>query len=130
MSWNVRYEGEPRDLDRDEFYRQAIKPGFPNRMAFQLEASPENLAAGRSFSQEGLDNLAEQLKTFILARTLGTWSEEGVVPSSLTVGLQLSFETVPLESLRRGSAPWWHLVDEGGSPIEGGSRLEQDDDHR
>jgi len=114
MVWN--------DLERDEFYRTAIRPEFPNQMKFVLDRPDDVVDSEHSFSQDGIDSMVEQIKTFILARTLGTWNGTGSPPQHLTVSLALHFQETTKSTLRGGSWPWWQLVDKGDNPLEGSHR--------
>jgi hypothetical protein len=126
MSWHGAIDSEGHELDRDTFYKAAIRPGVPNAMQFVIDVPPELRSPNTSFSQEGLDQLGDQIKTFILARILGTWRETGKPPVDLSVALSLHFEEVPREELQKGSYPWWQLVDEGKHPLEGSHRLSKE----
>jgi hypothetical protein len=124
-TWSVSVDGESQDLGRDAFFMKVIQPGFPNTMNFVLEVPEAKRQANRSFSEDGVDQMVEQIKTFLMARTLGTWDEGGSPPHEMSVVLRVGFKAVPIGTLRLGDNPWWHLVDEGQNPIEGSIRMEE-----
>jgi len=113
------------DVSRDDFFRKAIHPNFPNHMQFVLSIPPEVIRIGDedlTFSHEGIDALTEQIGSFIMARILGTWRKTNAAPHELTVDLDLSFKALSRRELREGAWPWWALVDEGKTPLDGGHR--------
>jgi len=110
------------ELSRDEFYRAAIQPDFPDNMQFVLTATT-NFGENVTFSQEGIDGMVEQLKSFIMARILGTWHKTNVAPHELTVNMRLEFKADEMEKLRKGDWPWWALVDEGKNHLDGSHRV-------
>jgi hypothetical protein len=125
-TWNFKVKGEPKgDLDRDSFYLQAIKPEFPDEMTFVLQADGATVRPGTTFSEEGFENLFEQLKTFLTARTLGNWRGTGEAPIEMTVDLRVEFKSRSIEELKNGYGPWYHVVDPGGTPLEGSIRREE-----
>jgi len=111
------------DLSRDEFYQAAIQPDFPDCMQFVLTAAAQPSGEGDlTFSEEGIENLTDQIKHFIMARILGTWRKQNLAPKELSVGLVLDFKAPDEEMLRKGAWPWWALVDKGAHPLDGGHR--------
>jgi len=112
------------DLSRDDFYKKAIQPNFPNRMQFVLTASD---VEGQTFSEEGMDAVTEQIESFIMARILGTWRKTKTAPHELTVNVDLEFKARSEHELRQGAWPWWALVDKGNHPLDGGHRGEAHD---
>jgi len=110
------------DLSRDEFYRKVIEPDFPNVMQFALDVPPERRQPGRSFSEDGVETVTQQMKDFVLARVLGTWSKTKQPPYEMTVTVDIAFRSTPLSDLREGLLPWYALVDQGNNPLEGSHR--------
>jgi hypothetical protein len=109
------------ELPRDDFYKKVVQPGFPNEMTFVLDVPEELRQENKSFSEEGFDQLMDNITSFLLGRTLGTWQSEGAPPSELTVRMSLEFKAEPKSRLREGG-PWWHLVDQDGKSIDGSYR--------
>jgi len=97
---------DPGYLDRDEFYEQAMEPGFPDEMAFQIEHDDPD--PDRSFSVEGLDELALKFKMFVMARVHARWKQTGEGPKKLRATVYLTWEPKhPMED----AGPFYHLFD-------------------
>jgi hypothetical protein len=107
---------------RDEFFRLAIQPEFANTMKFVLDIPEEKRNPEAAFSIEGFDTLVENIQSFLMARTLGTWTGTGAPPHELTVTVNLEFKADSKRSLNDGVFPWWVLADDGKNMIDGGMR--------
>jgi len=126
------------DLDkwsRDDFFHQAIQPRFPNAMKFVLDIPEEKRSPNAAFSIEGFDTLIENIQSFLMARTLGTWTDAGAPPHEMTVTMKVEFKAESKRSLADGIFPWWVLADKGKNAIDGGmrtmaERLRRRDDRR
>jgi hypothetical protein len=119
---DFRVDGDSTRWDRDAFFKAAVQPGFPDKMAFVLEVPEPLRQEGRSFSEDGFEALNEQMKSFVAARLLGHWRKDEFPPYEMTVELNVRFKKTPQRVLENGDSPWWSLVDEGKNPIDASYR--------
>jgi len=96
-------------MEHHEFYERAVKPGFGDFMHFQLEREAEDDLA---FSMEAIEDLAEEMKNFLLARIYARWKLTGKAPRQLLAKLDLKWQSYPQDVLDLG-LPWWAAVDPG-----------------
>ena len=105
-------------MDRDDFYRDALRPDFPNQMRYVLSVPAEARYPDRTFSMEAIDAMTEQFKAFVLTRIAGTWKQQKAAPHEMTVSLNIAFAATPQRDLEEGYGSWWVLVDKGNNPID------------
>ena len=96
-------------MDREEFYQEAMKPEFPNKMAFQLERVDTNEVV--TFSLEGFEGITRQIHDYLMARTYAEYKRTGKGPKQLRVLVDLDFHTIPEDDLEIFPVPWYHLYD-------------------
>ncbi len=112
-------------MDRDKFYEQAIQPEFDDHMIFQLDVTnPEN---PNSFSAEGVNDIMDQVQSFVLARTMGNWEKLHRPPKHMKMAVVLSFDTKPHDQteIQAQEWPWFagETDDLGLSQVEGSKRI-------
>jgi hypothetical protein len=111
-------------MDSFDFFTRAMQPDFPDEMNFQLQASDP--APDRSLSLEGLDEIAGQIRDFIIARIKGNWDKTGQAPKSLFATVNLSIGKPPYDERTLDvGLPWSNQYDgatEGLRTIDGSLR--------
>jgi hypothetical protein len=105
-------------VHRDRFYEAAMQPDFPDEMAFQLDrVDPSDPLV--TFSQEGVNELAEQFRMFLMARIVGHGQKDGAMPKHMraTVKLDWNPEYDPIDDPDVG--PYFHIdTDDGLTPLD------------
>jgi len=105
-------------LDREAFYEAAMRPYFPDEMAFQLDrVDPSDPLV--TFSQEGVNEIAEQFRMYLMARIVGHGEKVGVMPKHMraTVVLDWNPDPDPINDTTVG--PYFHIDhDEGPTPLD------------
>jgi hypothetical protein len=97
-------------MDRNDFYQEAMKPEFPNKMSFQLERTdPDD---GVTFSKEGFEGISNQIHDYIMARTYAEYKRTGKGPKNLRIMVDVDFRTIPEDDLEIFGIPWYHLYDQ------------------
>lgn len=117
---HMRAEQDPNvEWNRDEFYELAMHPDFPDEMSFQLDR-PVKTNPTLTFSQEGVDQLAEQFRTFVMARIVGR-SEKVSPPHHMRVNV--TFDWAPGNPRTdENVGPFWIAEDESLEPLDGTRR--------
>lgn len=106
-------------MDASEFMEQMMEPGMGDDMAFRIvKAHPEE--GGTTFSMEAVDGMTENLKAFVMARTLARWKATGKPPSRMTATVHIDWED---DSDPREGPPWWQVDDEGKTALDGEHRV-------
>ena len=106
--------------DRNQFYELAMHPDFPDEMALQLDRTVET-DPRVTFSQEGVDELAEQFRTFLMARVVGRSAKTGRMPHH--VRATVTFDWAPGDpKIDPNVGPFYIAEDEGLTPIDGSRR--------
>jgi hypothetical protein len=105
-------------MESMEFLETMMQPGAGDEMVFRVErAEPED---GRTFSEEALGGMAENMKAFTMARTFARWAATGRAPTSMTAHLTIRWDD---ESDLEAGPPWWQVNDEGSTVPDGTDRL-------
>jgi len=114
-------------MERSEFYELVMQPSFSDEMAFQLEREGDAEDDERTFSVEGIDGIARQVRDFMLARTYAQYAKTGKGPKRVRIEVNLKWETLP-ESDDHQYLPWFHLYDENHEflKVDGLNRLPLD----
>jgi hypothetical protein len=107
-----------QNMDRNEFFEAAMQADFPDEMAFQLDrADPSDPQT--TFSQEGVNELAEQFRMFLMARIVGRGERTGTMPKHLRAMVTLDWNPRfdPVDDPSVG--PFYHIGDDQGlEPID------------
>jgi hypothetical protein len=104
----------------DEYYRLAMQPEFPNEMAFQI--THENADPDKTFSKEGVEEIADKMHAFVMARIMGQWRKTGKAPKVMTAVLALEFDG--RSDVREGDLPYFDIGVVGGlTQADGAHRI-------
>jgi len=108
---NVKWE-------RGQFYTLAMQPDFPDEMAFQLDrVDPHDPLV--TFSQEGVDALAEEFRVFLMARIVGHGEKDGVMPKHMRATVTLDWNPRPDPVNDPNVGPYFHIdSDDGLTPLD------------
>ena len=107
---------DPQDMARDEFLEAAMQPEFPDRMAYQIDRAYDPGQPDATFSQEAVDALAEQFRTFLMARVVAYRTSRGRSP--LLVRAMVDLDWAP-DDPKDGDAPFYHIErDPGLEPFD------------
>jgi hypothetical protein len=111
-------------MERDEFFEAAMAPGFPDGMTFQLQVPPTLRDGKRSFSIEGVDQIAAQIRDFLIARMYAEWQRTGKPPVEMQAAIALGWEGKSQTRLEQETSPWYALNDASATPtlLDGQSR--------
>lgn len=103
----------------EEFYEAAMQPDFPDEIALQLDrADPETTPLG-TFSQEGVDALAEQFRMFVMARIVGRGEAVGALPRHLRAMVTLDWDPRRDVVNDPNVGPFFHIDnDRGLEPLD------------
>lgn len=108
-------------MERMEFIEMAMRPDTPDEIALQIDKPPlkDETTDGlryTTFSEEALDALAEQFRTFLMARVLGQMEKTGAPPQHVRATVTLDWAPGhPFED----AGPFYHIEkDEGITPID------------
>jgi len=106
-------------MDHNEFYELAMQPDFPNEMVFELEN--KDPTPDRSFSMEGFQEVSDQVKHFVMARSLARMSE-GKPAKSVSIHIAVKWDT-PVGDDQE--FPWYHLNDAELTQMDGEHRVKR-----
>jgi hypothetical protein len=114
--WKLKPEEKVVDTD---FYESMMLPEAPNEMAFQIDRDKPNDPPKMTFSQEAINDLAEQFRMFLMARTYGEMQRTGFGPRHLRATVTLNWHPGdPLHDPEVG--PFYSIdSDNGPTPIDG-----------
>lgn len=107
-------------VDRRTFYEHAMQKDFPDSMDFELKTTdPES-----TFSMEGFESIAQQIKNFLMART---YAHD--MANHMRIRVDLAFNesgvwTKRVVDLGVTGIPWFEIAaDPGMDTIDGAARL-------
>jgi len=78
-------------VSRDDFYEDMLRPDAPDEMAFQIDRDKPNDPPGMTFSEEAINDLAEQFRMFLMARIYGQIKRTGLGPRHLRASVRLDW---------------------------------------
>ena len=101
------------ETEQAEFYEMAMDPRFPNMMDFELTAP--SMEDERTFSIEGLNEVANQMRHFTLARLVAYGDGTGKLAKRLRVRVSVRYDdgTELVEELHEGELPFYTGIDDG-----------------
>lgn len=92
----------------DDFWTMAKQPEFPDDFTMQIER-PEGDDPRLSFSEEGIENLRDQLMKFLLARMIATHKRNGGQgPKKMRARIKLDFDP---GHPQQDAGPYYHVID-------------------
>jgi hypothetical protein len=109
-----------------DFFEDMMKPGSPNEMAFQIDRTPNpGDPADMTFSQEAVNEIAEQFRLFLMAKALGRTREIGRGPKHVRATVTLDW--APAFDMKNDptAGPFFQIGDDQGlEPLDGTKRYE------
>ena len=119
MSERFSLTPNTKDTETDTFWNEMLKPDAPDEMVFQIDKNPGNPA---TFSQEAVDEMAEQFRLFLMARVYGHNQRTGIPARHLRIYTQLDWSPNgdPMNDPNVG--PYFQVGDKGITPIDGTRR--------
>jgi len=104
---------------RDDFYEDMLRPEAPDEMAFQIDRNRPQDPPQMTFSEEAINELAEQFRMFLMARTYGQMQRTGLGPRHLRATVTLDWNPGdPHEDT--GVGPYFQITnDDGAQPVDG-----------
>ena len=106
-------------MDHNEFFKLAMSPGFSDEMVFELENKDPD--PDRTFSVEGFDEIGNQVKAFVMARTLAR-RKQGKLAKAVSIHIGVTWDN------QQGDDqyfPWYHLNDAGLTQMDGEHRVKR-----
>lgn len=106
--------------DKAEIIEHLLDPEGPDEMAFVLRSpdpDPE-----RTFSLEGVQEIAVQIHDFLLARVAGQSTKSGQMPKNMRATVKLDWIGPEDKWLDHGPRPWYSHDDSGPTPFDGEHR--------
>jgi hypothetical protein len=105
-----------------DFWEDMLLPEAPNEMAFQIDRDKPGDPPAMTFSQEAINELAEQFRMFLMARTYGEMQRSGLGPRHLRASVTLDW--APSDPhVDSGVGPYYQITaDDGITPIDGTRR--------
>lgn len=106
----------------NDFYEEMMRPDAPDEMAFQLNRDKPGDPVGMTFSQEAINEVAEQFRMFLMARVYGQMQRTGIGPRHLRATVKLDW--APGNPLGDASVgPFYEIAnDQGITPVDGKRR--------
>jgi hypothetical protein len=107
----------------DDFWEDMLRPDAPDEMAFQIDRDKPNDPPGMTFSQEAINDLAEQFRMFLMARTYGELKRTGLGPRHLRASVKLDWNpSDPQHDPEVG--PYYSIDGDNGTTVIDGERRE------
>lgn len=78
-------------IEANDFWSAMLEPDAPNEMAYQINREKPNDPPGMTFSEEAINELAEQFRIFLMARTYGEMKRTGLGPRHLRATVKLDW---------------------------------------
>lgn len=100
-------------MEHKEFYKMAMGQDFPNVMVFEITAPPDE-SGQRTFSEQGLSAVTEQMKYFAMARLVAHYDRTGkpVKRMRATLSVEMFDEhSIDPEPLTEGAFPFYTIDD-------------------
>lgn len=109
-------------MNRDQFYEMATQVDFPDEMAFELTAP--DASEDHTFSEEGFNTIASQMKYFMMARCVAFY-ERGRAAKRMraTLSVKLDDGTEYIEPIEEGFFPFFQIDDAHFVQTDGAVRL-------
>ena len=85
----ITYQPETK-MERGDFWEMAMQPNYPDEITLQIDRQ-EGTPGDITFSQEGVDEIAEQFRMFLMARIIGHQHRTGVMPHHLRINVGLNW---------------------------------------
>jgi hypothetical protein len=105
-----------------DFWEDMLLPEAPNEMAFQIDREKPQDPPQMTFSQEAINELAEQFRMFLMARTYGEMQRTGLGPRHLRATVKLDWHPGD-PHVDTGVGPYYQIRgDDGLTPIDGERR--------
>jgi hypothetical protein len=108
----------------EEFYSLAMQPEYPDEIALQIDRDRSGEGREVGYSQEAVDEIAEQFRMFLLARTYAHYKGSGFMPKHIRATVTLDFNPPtgdPVDDPTVG--PFYQINDDRGpTPIDGTRR--------
>jgi hypothetical protein len=105
-------------LQADDFYEDMMRPDAPDEMAFQIDREKPEDPPQMTFSQEAINELAEQFRMFLMARTYGRVQKTGLGPRHLRATVTLDWAPGD-PHVDTGVGPYYQIRgDDGLIPID------------
>ena len=123
--WNEKTGETLGPMERDEFYRMAVQPAFPDDMAFQL--THEDADPDRTFSIEGFEETIDQMQAFVMARSFAYWKKTGKPAKMMRAVLTVRFgdgSDTWLDPITEQDLPYFDIGVIGGlTQLDGEKRI-------
>ena len=104
-----------------EFYSLAMEPDYPDEIALQIDRNKSGEGPEVGYSQEAVNEIAEQFRAFLLARSYGHYKATGFMPKHVRARVTLDFGPHPGDPMDDTSVgPFYHVNnDRGVIPVDG-----------
>jgi hypothetical protein len=109
-------------LNRDTFLKMQMGPDGEDQMNFVLRSGDPN--PEHFFSLEGVENITQQIRDYVLARTLAKYNRTGKAPKNVSVNVKLDWSGPSNLALELRGVPWYGADDHGPTPIDGDRRVQ------
>jgi len=120
-----RLEPQSDQIPQTDFYEAAMQPDFPDEMAFQIDRDMADDDPESTFSQEAVNEIAEQFRMFLMARLVGKIEGTGVGPRHLRATVNLDWKPSRHPKGDPTVGPFFHIKgDEGMTPIDSTKRYD------
>jgi len=111
---NIRRWEPSTKKPRDDFWEDMLRPDAPDEMAFQVDRNKPEDPPQMTFSQEAIDELAEQFRMFLMARTYGRMQASGFGPRHLRATVTLDWAPGD-PHLDTGVGPYFSIDSDSGT---------------
>jgi len=107
-------------LSADVFFSQAMHPHQPDEFATQINRPPGDRDPNTTFSQEAVDAISEQFRTWVMARIVAHKERTGRYPKNMRATINLDWAPQhPYED----AGLYYHIAEDTGiEPIDGSVR--------
>jgi hypothetical protein len=116
-------EHEGRTIERENFLRMMMKPEAPDEMNFVLRSQDPD--PQRFFSIEGVEEITQQIRDFVLARAMASYVANGrrFAPKNVSLNVKLDWRGPSNQQLENRGVPWYGGDDRGPTPLDGDRRV-------
>ena len=109
-------------VPRDAFLKMQMGPNGEDEMNFVLRS--QNPDPESFFSMEGVENITQQVRDYVLARALAEYNRTGKPPKNVSLNVKLDWSGPSDLALEIRGVPWYGANDHGPTPIDGDSRVQ------
>ncbi len=104
-----------------DFYALAMEPDYPNEITLQIDRNRSGEGPEVGYSMEAVDELSEQFRAFLLARSYAQYKASGLMPKHVRMKVTMDFSPHTVGLVDDPSVgPFYEIGnDRGITPMDG-----------